>query len=149
MADNLTPEARSRCMSRIRSRDTKPELIVRSIVHRLGYRFRLHRGDLLGRPDLVLTRHRAVIFVHGCFWHWHSDPNCPIAGMPKSKRTYWEPKLTRTRSRDSRNLTLLEAQGWRALTIWECELRYMDSVVSKVSEFLGGDKSKIPITIGR
>lgn len=148
MADNLTREARSRCMSQIRSRDTKPELIVRSIVHRLGYRFRLHRKDMVGRPDLVLPRHRAIIFVHGCFWHWHSDPNCPIAGMPKSNRTYWEPKLTRTRNRDSKNLALLEAGGWKVLTIWECELRGMDSVVSKISGFLDGDKSKIPVTFG-
>ena len=80
-------------MSRIRSRDMKPELVVRSMVHRLGYRFRLHRRDLPGAPDLVLTRHQAIIFVNGCFWHWHPDSDCPIAGLPKSNIEYWKPKL--------------------------------------------------------
>ena len=79
-------------MSQIRSRGMKPELVIRSMVHRLGYRFRLHVRHLEGKPDLVLPRHRAVIFVNGCFWHWHPDPNCPIAGLPKSNLEYWEPK---------------------------------------------------------
>ena len=86
-------------MSQIRSQGMKPELVVRSMVHRLGYRFRLHRRDMAGKPDLVLSRHRAVIFVNGCFWHWHPDLNCPIAGLPKSNVEYWEPKLARTRIR--------------------------------------------------
>ena len=115
----------------------KPELIVRSMVHRLGYRFRLHRQGMPGRPDLVLPRHRAVIFVNGCFWHWHADLNCPIAGLPKSNLGYWEPKLARTRSRDREHATKLEAEGWRVLTIWECQLRHLDDVSNRIRAFLG------------
>ena len=136
MADNLSPEDRSRCMSRIKSRNMKPELMVRSIVHKLGYRFRLHRKELCGRPDLVLPRHRAIIFVHGCFWHWHPDKSCSIAGLPKSNQSYWIPKLTRTRIRDQENINSLVADGWRVLTIWECQLRDLDYVVSKIHSFL-------------
>ena len=121
--DNLTPEDRSWCMSRIRSRGMKPEMAVRSMVHRLGYRFRLHRRDLPGTPDLVLPRHRAIIFVNGCFWHWHPDPKCPIAGLPKSNLEYWKPKLERTRVRDQQHMVTLQSGGWRVLVVWECELR--------------------------
>ena len=121
--DNLSPEDRSKCMSHIRSRGMKPERLVRSMVHRLGYRFRLHRNDLPGKPDLVLTRHRVVIFVHGCFWHWHPRWDCPIAGLPKSNLHYWRPKLERTRTRDERSSAELATRGWRVLVIWECELR--------------------------
>lgn len=140
MVDNLSPEDRSRCMSRIRSRDMKPEMMVRSMVHGLGYRFRLHRRGMPGRPDLVLPRHRAVIFVHGCFWHWHPDPACPIAGLPKSNNAYWKPKLARTRVRDQENMVSLEAEGWRVLTIWECQLRRLDDVLSQIRQFLENDK---------
>lgn len=136
MVDNLSPEDRSRCMSRIRSRGMKPELAVRSMVHRLGYRFRLHRKDLPGTPDLVLSRHRAIIFVHGCFWHWHPIPNCPIAGQPKSNRDYWEPKLTRTRVRDQEHAALLEADNWRVLTLWECQLRNPSDALDRIHRFL-------------
>ena len=106
------------------------------MVHRLGYRFRLHRRGMAGKPDLVLSRHRAVIFVNGCFWHWHPDPNCPIAGLPKSNLTYWKPKLERTRIRDQENAASLEADGWRVLTVWECHLRHPDDVLSTICEFL-------------
>lgn len=136
MTDNLTPRHRSHCMSQIRSKDMKPELALRSIVHRLGYRFRLHRRDLPGAPDLVLARHRAVIFMNGCFWHWHPDPDCEIAGLPKSNLGYWKPKLTATRVRDERNTTLLEAEGWRVLTVWECELRSIPAVRERIRGFL-------------
>lgn len=137
MADNLTPAQRSYCMSRIRSVDMRPELAVRSMVHRLGYRFRLHRRDLPGRPDLTLPRHRTTIFVHGCFWHWHDDPKCPLASLPKSNQEYWLPKLARTRQRDAEHLTKLEEQGWRTIVVWECELRQPDAVLSRLSELLG------------
>lgn len=136
MADNLSPEDRSRCMSRIRSQGMKPEMAVRSIVHSLGYRFRLHRRDLPGSPDLTLPRRRAVIFVNGCFWHWHPDPSCPIAGLPKSNLDYWEPKLARTRDRDQQHVAALQAKGWRPLTIWECELRDLPSVLTRIRAFL-------------
>ena len=136
MVDNLSPEDRSWCMSQIRSRDMKPEIAVRSMVHRLGYRFRLHRRDLPGAPDLVLSRHRAVIFVNGCFWHWHPDPECPIAGLPKSNLQYWKPKLSRTRTRDKENTDSLKAEGWRVLTVWECQLRAPVDVLHGVRVFL-------------
>ena len=106
------------------------------MTHRMGYRFRLHRRDLPGKPDLTLTKHRSVIFVHGCFWHWHSDPDCPIAGLPKSNLAYWGPKLARTRERDAEHLTQLSELGWRALVIWECALRSPESVLSKINTFL-------------
>ncbi|MDE2744960.1 MAG: very short patch repair endonuclease [Chloroflexota bacterium] len=136
MTDNLTPEQRSYCMSRIRSKDMTPEMAVRSMTHRMGFRFRLHRKDLPGRPDLTFARHRAVIFVHGCFWHWHPDPVCPIAGLPKSNVEYWTPKLTRTRERDHRHLSELREFGWRTLVVWECELRSLDLVMDRVRRFL-------------
>ena len=135
--DNLSPEDRSWCMSRIRSRDMKPELAVRSMVHRLGYRFRLHRRDLPGKPDLVLPRHRAVIFVNGCFWHWHPDPHCPIAGLPKSNLEYWEPKFERTRNRDQQHIASLQADSWRVLVVWECELQNPTEVLVRIDAFLG------------
>lgn len=136
MTDNLTPEQRSYCMSRIRSKGMSPELAVRSMTHRMGYRFRLHRRDLPGKPDLTLTKHGAVIFVHGCFWHWHPDPDCPIAGLPKSNLDYWLPKLTRTRERDAEHLTQLSELGWRTLVIWECTLRSPETVLNRISGFL-------------
>lgn len=136
MVDNLSPEDRSWCMSRIRSEGMKPERIVRSLAHGLGYRFRLHRRDLPGKPDLVFPGRRAVIFVHGCFWHWHPDPDCPIAGLPKSNLDYWIPKLERTRSRDLEHVTALEADGWRVLTLWECSLRNIEQAASRIRKFL-------------
>lgn len=123
-------------MSRIRSQGMKPERVVRSMLHRAGYRFRLHRRDLPGKPDLVLVRYRTVIFVNGCFWHWHPDPVCPIAGLPKSNLEYWEPKLTRTRMRDQEHNTNLIALGWRVLTIWECELSNPRIVLQRIYSFL-------------
>jgi DNA mismatch endonuclease (patch repair protein) len=114
----------------------KPEMSVRSMVHRLGYRFRLHRRDLPGKPDLTLPRHKAVLFVNGCFWHWHPDPQCPIAGLPKSNLEYWEPKLTRTRTRDQEHTARLEAAGWHVLVVWECQLRNPEDALNRISEFL-------------
>ena len=108
------------------------------MAHRLGYRFRLHRRDLPGTPDLVFPRHRAVVFVNGCFWHWHPDPACPIAGLPKSNLRYWKPKLARTRSRDEENTAELGCLGWRVLTIWECELREPETALVRLDAFLSG-----------
>ena len=101
----------------------------------MGYRFRLHRRDLPGTPDLVLPRRRAVIFVNGCFWHWHPDPRCAKARLPKSNVGFWIPKLTKNRSRDRDNTVALEQSGWRVLTIWECELGDLDRVMTSVYEF--------------
>ena len=136
MVDNLSKKNRSLCMSRIRSKNMKPELLVRSMVHGLGYRFRLHRRDLAGKPDLVLSLHRSIIFVNGCFWHWHSDPECPIACLPKSNLKYWKPKLELTRIRDRENVASLKSDGWRVLTIWECHLLDLDGVLTRIREFL-------------
>lgn len=137
MADSLTPKERSRRMAAIRGRDTKPELVVRRLVHALGYRYRLHGRGLPGRPDMVFPGRRAVIFVHGCFWHRHPDPTCPLARLPKSRLDFWLPKLEGNRRRDAAILDRLTAAGWRVLTIWECELRNLDMVAPRVLAFLG------------
>lgn len=124
---------RSENMRRIRSKGTRPELAVRGMVHRMGYRFRLHRENLPGKPDLVFVKRRKVIFVNGCFWHAH---NCKAAHRPKSNADYWWPKLKRNRARDKRNLAALVAQGWRPLVIWECELRKVAKTRGRIGKFL-------------
>lgn len=138
MADNISSEMRSSVMRAVRAKNTSPERVVRSILHRAGHRFRLHRADLPGNPDIVLPKHRAVVFVHGCFWHSHSDPACKRARMPKSRIDYWKPKLERNATRDAIAVTELEAQGWRTIVIWECELDQIDVVKRKLTEFLEG-----------
>jgi len=121
MVDQVSKERRSWNMARIHSADTRPEIQVRSILHRMGYRFRLHAQGLPGKPDIVLARHRTVVFVHGCFWHQHKG--CTRANMPKSNREYWKRKLGRNLRRDATNLRLLRSLGWRPIVVWECELR--------------------------
>lgn len=121
MADNLSKEVRSCIMSRIRSKDTKPELLVRSFLHRAGYRFRLHRRDLPGRPDIVLPKFNVAIMVHGCFWHAHQG--CSIFRMPTTRTAWWKAKLHRNRRRDKRAVRMLGRAGWTPVTIWECELQ--------------------------
>ena len=120
--DRLTPEARSNNMARIRSRDTTPELAVRKLMHAHGLRFRLHRRDLPGKPDLVFVGRRAVLFVHGCFWH--GCPRC-VDGTRKvkSNKSYWSTKISGNRERDARHVTSLRADGWKVFTVWECESR--------------------------
>jgi DNA mismatch endonuclease, patch repair protein len=125
-------------MARIRSKDTKPELLVRRLIHSLGYRYRLHPKDLPGRPDLVFRSRKSVIFVHGCFWHRHSDPSCRLARLPKSRLDFWLPKLTANQLRDKVNLQQLQSQGWRVLTIWECELSDDDKLRETIEGFLEG-----------
>jgi DNA mismatch endonuclease (patch repair protein) len=125
---------RSANMRAIRSKDMEPELRVRSLVHRLGYRFRLHRKDLPGKPDLVFGPSRKVIFVHGCFWHSHT---CKAAHIPKSNQKYWVPKLERNKMRDQNNIQQLETMGWSVLVIWECEMREEDAVKKRIRAFLG------------
>lgn len=137
MTDTLTPAERSRRMASIRGRNTGPEMRVRRLLHGLGYRFRLHGRGLPGRPDLVFPSRSAVIFVHGCFWHRHADPECPLARMPKSRQEFWRPKLEANRARDAAVGQQLTALGWRAHIIWECELRNLDMVTRRVIEFLG------------
>lgn len=134
--DRVSQEIRSRTMRAIRSKDMKPELAVRRLVHSMGYRYRLHRHDLPGRPDLVFPGRRKVIFVHGCFWHQHPDPVCKLAHAPRSNLDYWKPKLARTRQRDAENCAKLEAAGWRVLVLWECELKAPDILARTLREFL-------------
>lgn len=123
MPDNISKERRSENMRRIRSKDMKPEMVVRRLVHGMGYRYRLHRKDLPGKPDLVFPSRKKVIFVHGCFWHQHGDPECKIARRPKSNLDYWNPKLDRNVNRDAQNQAELREAGWEYLIVWECEAR--------------------------
>lgn len=120
MADVLTPEQRRLNMSRVRSRDTKPEQLVRRVIHRRGLRFRLQRRDLPGRPDLVLPRHRAVVFVHGCFWHGH---DCPLFKIPSSRPEFWQRKINSNRARDKAASEGLASLAWRRFYVWECALK--------------------------
>lgn len=135
MADTVPSEARSRIMARIKSKGMKPEMQVRRLLHGLGYRYRLHRPDLPGRPDLVFPSRRKVVFVNGCFWHRHDG--CPRVRVPATNREYWVAKLERNHARDTRNIALLQEQGWEILTVWECELRDVTTITEKMVEFLG------------
>lgn len=134
--DSLTPSQRSERMSRVRGKNSGAEMIVRRLVHAMGYRFRLHRRDLPGTPDLVFPRRRKIIFVHGCFWHRHPDPDCRLARMPKSRQDYWRPKLEGNRARDSRKEAALVEAGWDVMIVWECELRDETSLRNKIRTFL-------------
>ena len=119
--DHLTKKKRSWNMSLIRSKDTKPEVLVRKIIHRLGFRFNLHKNNLPGKPDIVLNRYRIVIFVNGCFWHQHK--NCKRSNIPKSNQQYWIPKLERNLERDKINKIDLNKEGWKVIVLWECEMQ--------------------------
>lgn len=134
LKDRLTKAQRSLHMSRIRGKDTSPEMIVRSLVHRMGYRFRLHRRDLPGTPDLVFPRLKAVIFVHGCFWHRHSCVNG--RSIPETRREFWLAKFAGNRQRDQRNIARLRRAGWRVLVVWECQLRRHGRGEEAVKRFL-------------
>jgi DNA mismatch endonuclease (patch repair protein) len=125
-------------MSRIRGRNTKPEIWIRSLLHRAGFRFRLHKKSLPGRPDIVLAKYRTAIFVHGCFWHRH--PGCENTTTPSTRFDFWQKKFSDNVSRDARNRAQLEAAGWRVLTVWECELEAgADGVVQSISNKLRKD----------
>ena len=128
-------EARRRIMRANKASNTGPELELRRMLHGMGYRFRLHRRDLPGRPDLVFPGRKAVIQVHGCFWHQH--PGCRHAHLPRSRTEYWSPKLARNVERDGENERRLEAMGWRVLVVWECALTDCDAVAARVRDFLG------------
>jgi DNA mismatch endonuclease (patch repair protein) len=134
--DRISADERSENMRRIRSKDTGPELALRRLIHGLGYRFRLHRKNLPGRPDIVFPGRLKVIFVHGCFWHQHSG--CGEGRVPHSRLDYWVPKLEKNRTRDAANRTLLNEQGWGVLVIWECELKASRSLTKTVKRFLEG-----------
>lgn len=135
MVDSLDPAARSAVMSRVRGKDTRPEMIVRKLVFAAGYRYRLHVRTLPGSPDLVFPSRKKVIFVHGCFWHRHE--NCSLARMPKSRVEFWSEKLNGNRARDERAFEALAEAGWQVLVVWECELREREKLEEKLRSFLG------------
>lgn len=132
--DTRTAEQRRRIMQAVRSRDTGPEMLVRRLLHRLGYRYRLHRRDLPGRPDIVFSSRRKVIFVHGCFWHSHG---CSKGRLPKSRLDFWRPKLLGNSRRDGRNQEALRALGWTVLVIWQCETTDLEALAQRLRRFLG------------
>lgn len=133
MVDRLTPERRSWLMSRIRGKDTVPELRVRRAAHALGYRFRLHRKDLAGTPDLVFPKLKTALFVHGCFWHCHG---CRNVSLPKSRSEYWRARFAKNMERDARNKAELESLGWHVEVIWECETKKDTSLKARLGEIL-------------
>jgi DNA mismatch endonuclease (patch repair protein) len=131
--DTISKKKRSDVMSRIRAKNTRPEIAVRKILHRMGLRFRIHKSDLPGKPDICLPKHKAVIFVHGCFWHGHSG--CSNARLPKSNRAYWIPKIKRNAERDKIHKTALRKAGWKVITVWECELKNMHRLDKRLRGF--------------
>ena len=138
MSDVFSAEQRSRIMARVKGKDTKPELTVHRLAHALGYRFRLHRKDLPGSPDLTFAGRRKVIFVHGCFWHGH---DCARGSRkPKQNAAYWASKIDRNRTRDAEAREALSKLGWEVLTLWECELKDLDALAARLQMFLGARK---------
>jgi|ERR1700693_875578 len=133
--DTISSARRSENMRRIKSKGMKPELIVRTMVHRMGYRYRLHSQDLPGKPDLVFRTRKKAIEVRGCFWHQHR--RCPEAHIPQSRTNYWLPKLARNRHRDKANCRRLRALGWSVLVVWECEVDVAKHLSTKLRKFLG------------
>ena len=131
------PEARRAVMRAIKGKDTKPEMAVRRLVYNMGYRYRLHRKDLPGRPDLAFGQRKKAIFVHGCFWHQHTGVDCRGARMPLTRSQYWCPKLEGNKKRDERNVTDLNRLGWDVMVVWECWLKDMDRTSNAVRAFLG------------
>ena len=134
MVDTVSPDIRSRIMAQVKSKDTEPEMTVRRLLHGLGYRYRLHRRDLPGRPDLVFPSRNKVVFVNGCFWHGHSG--CVRATVPATNREFWLAKFERNRVRDSCNNALLVDKGWEVMTVWECELRDLPNLADSLVSFL-------------
>jgi len=151
VADIVSPAKRSYMMSRIRGKNTRPELIIRKGLHKKGFRYRLHHSGLHGKPDMVLAKYNAVIFINGCFWHGH---NCCLFKWPASRPEFWKEKITKNRENDMKNKVRLRKSGWRVLTIWECSLkgrgRYPDeAVIEKTKNWLlgGGDNSELRGTV--
>jgi len=132
--DVFPKEKRSQIMASIRGKNTKPEIIVRSLLHQIGYRFRLHRRDLPGCPDIVLPKYKKVIFVHGCFWHGHK--NCQRSKRPTSNKIFWDEKLSKNIERDKKNQENIRNIGWNFLVLWQCEIKDKDSLLNKLRKFL-------------
>jgi len=139
MPDCFTHQERSRVMSLVKGRDTKPEKIVRSLLHRMGYRFRLHRHDLPGNPDIVLPKHRKAIFVHGCFWHGHAG--CRRAARPKSNADFWNRKIDMNMERDKKLQAELINSGWDFLVLWQCEMKDLKNLERNLNQFLKGKEN--------
>ena len=137
MTDSINKTRRSENMRRITSGQTRPEMIVRGMIHAMGLRFRTHARELPGTPDIVRRKYRQVIFVHGCFWHQHGKKQCLDGRLPKSNTAYWLPKLVRNVERDKRNLRTLRKAGWSVLVIWDCELKQDSAVVQRLRKFFG------------
>lgn len=142
MADRISPERRSANMARIQSQDTKPEMLVRRLLHGLGYRYRLHNHKMPGRPDIVFRGRRKVIFVHGCFWHQHESSACRQNRKPQSNGSYWTPKLERNVARDIGNRAALIEQGWDVLVVWECETKAAERLKLVLTQFLGATSQR-------
>lgn len=134
MTDTVDAQTRSRIMSRVRGKDTQPEMVVRRLVFAAGYRYRLHGRNLPGRPDLVFPGRHKVIFVHGCFWHRHEG--CALARLPKSRLDFWLPKLEANSRRDERDRSALLEMGWDVLIVWECELTDVEALRARIGTFL-------------
>jgi DNA mismatch endonuclease (patch repair protein) len=142
MTDVFTPAKRSAVMARVKGRDTAPELAVRRLLWRLGARYRLHRRDLPGKPDIVLARRRLAVFVHGCFWHGHDCARG--ARVPKANQDYWVGKVARNRARDIDAQARLASMGWRVAVVWECELKDAAGLERRMAALLRGDEASLP-----
>jgi DNA mismatch endonuclease (patch repair protein) len=134
--DSVSPEKRSRNMAQVKGKNTKPEKLVRSLLHGMGYRFRLHSKQLPGKPDVVLPKYKAVIFVHGCFWHGHEG--CRRATIPATRPEFWEQKISGNKERDRRNIAAIEKLGYRCFIVWQCELKDVELLKQRLCDFLGG-----------
>ncbi len=137
--DTMTPEERSILMGKIRGKNTKPELLVRSMLHRCGYRYSLHNKALPGKPDIVLRKHKTVVFVHGCFWHRH--PDCKVASMPKSNTAFWQDKFERNVANDKKHRRALETLGWKVIVVWACELKDPEKVLRRLLKELTAERA--------
>ena len=139
--DVFSKEKRSQIMSRVSGKNTKPELVVRSLLHNMGYRFRLHRNDLPGKPDITLPKYKKIIFVHGCFWHGHIG--CPRAKRPTTNNKFWNEKLNKNIERDKITVNNLKQLGWDILTVWTCEVKNIEKLRNKLLSFIEKHKEKI------
>jgi DNA mismatch endonuclease (patch repair protein) len=141
MTDCLTPQKRSWLMSQVPSKDTTTELIVRRLVHSMGYRYRLHGSDLPGKPDIVLPKYKKIILVHGCFWHRHKG--CRKSGVPKSKKHFWLDKFEKNIRRDAKEMRILKKYGWRILVVWQCQTKDNEKLKNRLNRFLNESYNEI------
>lgn len=147
MVDIVDSVTRSRMMAGIKGRNTKPELLIRSLLHRKGFRFRLYGKDLPGKPDIILPKYKSLIFIHGCFWHGHQE--CPLFKLPTTRPEFWSTKISRNQQNDSKNINLLLDKGWRVCIVWECSIRGAkkdpEKVINTIITWLSSDNSFLEI----